>query len=65
MKLQFRHIFEDDLLLNKVTVRLSNTASTQGRVILLETSSPFLVTKGSTTLWVSTNVSKPLPIYML
>ncbi len=56
LKLRFRHLLEDDILVHKASVRLTSTAPGHNRDILLESTEPVRLTRGSVKIWVCTNV---------
>lgn len=56
LRLQFRHILEDDIELDQAKVRLISATSAQGKEIWLESSELTKVTKGLCRLWLSSNV---------
>lgn len=65
LRLQFRHILEDDIEIDKAKVRLTSATATQGKEIWLESSGPIEVTKGLCRLWLSSNVSKRISPWLL
>ena len=63
LRLQFRHVLEDEIELDQARVRLINATSIQGKDIWLETSGPIQVKKGLCKAWVGTNVWNLHPCY--
>ncbi|KAF2688814.1 TMEM1 family protein-like protein [Lentithecium fluviatile CBS 122367] len=57
LRLQFRHILEDDIELDQARVRLISATSAQGKEIWLESSVPIKVTKGLCRVWLSSNAN--------
>jgi hypothetical protein len=57
LRLQFRHILEDEVEIKAAKVRLVSTDSTQGKDIWLESSNPMRLKKGLTRIWLDCNVS--------
>jgi hypothetical protein len=57
LRLQFRHILEDEVEVKAAKVRLVSTDSTQGKDIWLESSDPVRLKKGLTRVWLDCNVS--------
>ncbi|KAF2002968.1 TMEM1 family protein-like protein [Amniculicola lignicola CBS 123094] len=57
LRLQFRHVLEDEIDLKKAKVRLSSTTSAQGKDIWLESSGTLKLEKGLCRLWVDSNVN--------
>jgi hypothetical protein len=56
LRLQFRHILEDDIELDQAKIRLISATSAQGKEIWLESSKITTVAKGLCRLWLSSNV---------
>jgi hypothetical protein len=56
LRLQFRHILEDEIELDQARIRLISATSAQGKEIWLESSEPTKVAKGLCRLWLSSNV---------
>jgi hypothetical protein len=57
LRLQFRHILEDEVEIKVAKVRLVSTGPTQGKDIWLESSNPLRLKKGLTRIWLGCNVS--------
>jgi len=56
LRLQFRHLLEDDVIIQKVRIRLLHTNSGQGKDIWLESEDPIHLRKGFIKTWLSSNV---------
>jgi hypothetical protein len=57
LRLQFRHILEDEVEIKVAKVRLVSTGATQGKDIWLESFEPLQLKKGLTRMWLGCNVS--------
>ncbi|OCL12691.1 hypothetical protein AOQ84DRAFT_385930 [Glonium stellatum] len=57
LRLQFRHLLEDDIVIQKARVRLLHTSSSQGKDIWLENEDPVHLRKGFIKTWLSSNVN--------
>lgn len=64
LRLQFRHILEDDFELEHAKVRLINATSGQGKEIWLESSELTHHKKGLCRMWLNSNVSM-FPVWKL
>lgn len=60
LRLQFRHILEDEIEIKSAKVRLVSADSSQIKDVWLESSGPLKLKKGLTKMWLGCNVS-PLP----
>jgi hypothetical protein len=56
LRLQFRHILEDNIEIKAAKVRLVSADATQGKDIWLESSEPLILKKGMTRRWLGCNV---------
>jgi hypothetical protein len=56
LRLQFRHILEDNIEIKAAKVRLVSADATQGKDIWLESSEPLTLKKGMTRTWLGCNV---------
>lgn len=56
IRLQFRHLLQDDLEVQKVRVRLVSASSNQAREIWLESLAPQTISRGLIKLWLDCNV---------
>jgi hypothetical protein len=56
LRLQFRHVLEDDIELNKAKVRLISAISAQAKDIWLESSAAIQLKKGVCRVWLNSNV---------
>jgi hypothetical protein len=59
LRLQFRHVLEDEIKLDQAKVRLVHATQTQGKYVWLESSEPVQVKKGLCKIWLSSNVCMP------
>jgi hypothetical protein len=57
LRLQFRHILEDEVVVEVAKVHLVSVDSTPGKDIWLESSKPLRLKKGLTRIWLDCNVS--------
>lgn len=57
LRLQFRHVLEDNIEIKAAKVRLVSADSTQAKDIWLESSEPTQLQKGLARIWVGCNVS--------
>jgi hypothetical protein len=57
LRLQFRHVLEDEVVLDRANVRLVSAASGQGKEIWLENTEPIKVKRGICRMWLDCNVS--------
>ncbi|KAF2640852.1 TMEM1 family protein-like protein [Massarina eburnea CBS 473.64] len=57
LRLQFRHVLEDEIELDQTRVRLINATQVQGKDIWLESSEPIKVKKGMCKIWLGSNVN--------
>lgn len=57
LRLQFRHVLEDEVELDQANVRLVSATSGQGKEIWLESAGPINVTRGICRIWLGCNVS--------
>jgi len=57
LRLQFRHLLEDEIEIRAARVRIVNTTSTQAKDIWLETSGPTQLRKGLNRIWVGCKVN--------
>jgi hypothetical protein len=57
LRLQFRHVLEDEVEIKAVKIRLVSANSTTGKDIWLESSGPMQLQKGLSRLWLGCNVS--------
>jgi hypothetical protein len=56
LRLQFRHLLEDEIQLDRAKLRLTSASSTQGKEIWLESTEPINVKKGQCRIWLGCNV---------
>ncbi|KAF1961105.1 hypothetical protein CC80DRAFT_436652 [Byssothecium circinans] len=61
LRLQFRHVLEDEIEIDQVKVRLINAIHVQGKDIWLESLEPVRVKKGVCKIWVDSNVNTTGP----
>lgn len=59
LRLQFRHLLEDEVDFDNAKVRLIDANSAQGKDIWLESTETAQIKKGLCRVWVSSNVSNP------
>jgi hypothetical protein len=59
LRLQFRHILEDEVEIKSAKIRLVSADSSQVKDIWLESSGPIQLKKGMTRMWLGCNVSMP------
>lgn len=57
LRLQFRHILEDEIIIKVAKVRLVSADSTQAKDVWLESSEPTKLKKGMTRMWLGCTVS--------
>ena len=57
LRLQFRHILEDEIEIRAAKIRLVSANSTTAREIWLETPTAMTIKKGLTRVWLGCNVS--------
>ncbi|KAF2261681.1 TMEM1 family protein-like protein [Lojkania enalia] len=57
LRLQFRHVLEDDVEIKQAKVRLTSATSAQGKDIWLESSDPIQLNKGVCRMWLGSNVN--------
>jgi hypothetical protein len=57
LKLQFRHVLEDDIEIRRAKVRLTSATSAQTKELWLESSEAISLTKGLCSVWLDSNVS--------
>jgi hypothetical protein len=57
LRLQFRHVLEDEVEIKAVKIRLVSANSTTGKDIWLESSGPMQLQRGLSRLWLGCNVS--------
>ncbi|KAK8226906.1 TMEM1 family protein-like protein [Phyllosticta capitalensis] len=57
LKLSFRHLLEDDVVVDKAKVRLSPMEQGESRDIWLETKEKLEISQGTATAWLHTNVN--------
>jgi hypothetical protein len=65
LRLQFRHILEDDIEIDQARVRLTSATGAQGKEIWLERSRPIEVKKGLCRLWLGSNVCGSMEMLIL
>jgi len=56
MRLRFRHLLEDDLPIDRASIRLVSTTSGHNREVWVESEEPLVVKRGSLKLWLSSKV---------
>ncbi|KAF2180184.1 hypothetical protein K469DRAFT_715422 [Zopfia rhizophila CBS 207.26] len=61
LRLQFRHVLEDEIELRQAKVRLVNATSAQGKEIWLESPDSIRLKKGVIRVWLSSNVNTTGP----
>ena len=58
LRLQVRHVLEDDITVGKAKVQLTSATSAQSKDIWLESSDPVELKKGVARIWLGSNVRK-------